>query len=126
MKHLLSFTLFTFSILAAFSGHLYAQPVEGDWEFFVQQAPWEYNKGVIQIHKNSDDLLEGTIIFHTGSRIPVENITAEDSEVTFRVFVDGTEVNADCTLEDGRLEGKVQTTEGEMHFTASRKEAESD
>lgn len=128
MKSILSYTFFASLLIAAFSTNLSAQSasLEGDWEFAVQQAPWEYNKGVIHIHLNSDDELAGDIRFHTGGTIPVESIIVDESSVQFRVFVDGYEVNAICTLEEDQLKGHVQTVEGEMVFAAERKLAEAD
>lgn len=124
MKNILSYILFAFILIAAFSTNLNARQIEGDWEFSVQQAPWEYNAGIISIESNSEEELTGTVTFHTGNSIPVESITVDDASVTFSVFVDGYEVNAVCTLEGDQLVGQVQSVEGNMSFSAIRKAEE--
>lgn len=98
---------------------LEAETLSGSWQFNVQQAPWEYNKGAIEIDYN-DGEYTGKVVFHTGREIPIQEIQVEEDSVTFDVVVDGYDVKAVCTIATDKLNGYVVTLEGNMDFVANR------
>lgn len=97
--------------------------LSGSWNFSVNQAPWEYNKGSIELEQAGDGIT-GKVVFHTGREVPIQEISVDGDSVTFDVVVDGYDVKALCTLSDDELKGYVMTMEGNMDFSASKKIAE--
>lgn len=114
--------LFIFSIDAIASSS--NSPLLGSWEFNVNEAPWEYSRGVIIIESGEDEELTGKIEFSTGRIVEIAAISVEDDKVVFEVIVDGYDVKTDLTITEDNLRGIVQTIEGNMNFTAKRAAAE--
>ncbi|TVQ66587.1 MAG: hypothetical protein EA360_05220 [Balneolaceae bacterium] len=114
--------LTTFTLLFIFTGNVQAQTastLEGDWQFSVNQAPWEYSRGVVAFVKDGD-LWTGKILFHVNREVAIEEVAVEGAEIRFDVTVDGYDVRAVFTRDGDDLSGIVYTIEGNMPFRANR------
>lgn len=113
------FTL-AFLLISIFIPVTDADTLVGSWQFNVQQAPWEYNKGTIEIEYNDVDDYHGKIVFHTGREVPIEEIYTEEESVTFDVVVEGYDIKAVGIIDTDKLHGYVVTVEGKMDFVANK------
>lgn len=125
MKKVLIHTLaITFSLSLISFGTTFAQSssgLEGDWNFSVNQAPWEYSRGVVTFAEGEESW-SGTILFHVNREVTVDEILVNGDEIRFSLIVDGYDVRTVFTLQDGELSGMVYTIDGNMPFRASRAE----
>lgn len=116
-----SLTMLLFSAYPAFAQS--SSELQGDWRFTVNQAPWEYSRGVITFEK-SGDAWSGTILFHVNREVSVEEISIDGDEVRFELIVDGYDVRTVFTVQEEELAGIVYTIDGNMPFRANRVESE--
>lgn len=127
MEKLFSATLFATLIMFLFSvqpsSALSSSDLDGDWRFTVNQAPWEYSRGVITFEKSGDAWI-GTILFHVNREVVVEEISMDGDEVRFELIVDGYEIRTVFAVQENEMAGIVYTIDGNMPFRANRVEAE--
>jgi hypothetical protein len=96
------------------------KPINGEWIFEVTDAPYGYEKGSL-IFSEKDGQTVCTIKLEAGE-LAVSNLKIEKDKVSFTTYVDGNPINAELTLENNKLTGKVDSPEGPKNITATKKE----
>lgn len=94
----------------------------GSWTFSVEQTMPEYSKGKLVFEEAEDEGFAGKIVFESGRTISMSSVDVEADTVTFKAYVDGGLVTTICTLNGDELTGAVQTTDGNLPFSATREE----
>jgi len=94
--------------------------VIGSWEFSNPQVPWEFNKGFINFMEGEDEAHSGEIEFHTGQKVPMNQVDIDGSFVSFGMDIAGSVVNADCMVEGSTMTCDITTMQGPMQITATR------
>lgn len=115
-----SLFLLAFILMAGTSNN--ESVLEGSWEFSVDDAPWEYSRGVLIFETNDDLELTGKVEFDNGRVIQISNISLDGDKVVFEVSVDGNDVKTDFTLSENEMSGYVHTVDGNLFFSAKRVE----
>ncbi len=96
--------------------------LKGAWQYEATQAPYEYQKGQIVFYEE-----EGAAkvkILTNGETIKAKNLKVENNQVTFDFYVDYEYCKAVLKYNEKKLSGKVQTSEGDIPVTMTRKKAE--
>lgn len=97
----------------------------GTWKFSAPTAPYGYEKGLIEISKDGDELI-GTMSFDGMQyKFDMERLKFADDIITFGLFIDGDDVFIKMSFgEKDELSGKAVTSEGEIPMTAKRENKE--
>jgi hypothetical protein len=96
-------------------------PLLGSWVFSINQAPWEYSRGIVHFEVNDENELTGKILFSSNTELKIATITREKNKVTFGINIEGMHVTTVVTLEENTIKGYVSTYDGDIPFTAKRK-----
>ena len=94
--------------------------VIGSWEFSNPQVPWEFNKGFINFMESEDEVYSGEIEFHTGQKVPMNQVDIDGSFVSFGMDIGGSVVSADCMVEGDTMTCDLTTMQGPMQITATK------
>jgi hypothetical protein len=94
--------------------------VVGSWEFSNPQVPWEFNKGFINFMEGEEESFTGEIEFHTGQKVPMNQVDVDGDFVSFGMDIAGSVVTADCMVEGDTLNCDLSTMQGPMQITATR------
>jgi hypothetical protein len=95
-------------------------PVTGSWNFNVPQAPWEYSKGKMILENDADDKITGKIKFDNGREVRIAKITRTEGKYTFEFNVEGNRVKTVFTLKNNEMTGVVETSDGNIPFSAKK------
>lgn len=118
-KSLSLFLLLLFTSLFTM-GSAENEAVVGSWEFSNPQVPWEFNKGSINFMEGEEEAYSGEIEFHTGQKIPMNQVEIDGNFVSFGMDIAGSIVTADCMVEDDTMNCDITTMQGPMKVTATR------
>lgn len=98
--------------------------VVGSWEFSNPQVPWEFNKGFINFMENEEEAYSGEIEFHTGQKVPMNQVDVDGDFVSFGMDIAGSIVNADCMVDGATMTCDLTTMQGPMQIVATKVTAE--
>lgn len=96
------------------------ETVVGSWEFSNPQVPWEFNKGFINFMEGEDEAYSGEIEFHTGQKVPMNQVDIDGNFVSFGMDIAGSAVSADCMVEGDTLTCDLTTMQGPMQVVATK------
>ena len=115
-------SLFLLFGLFGFNANLMAEnEPAGKWKFTAPDAPYGYDKGIIEISKDGDEL-KATISF-TGMdyRFDLEKVKYEEGRISFNLFLDGEDILVWLTFsEEDKIAGKAIYSQGEIQLFANR------
>lgn len=121
MKKVMILTLlaviFAGAVNAAVSGS--NKEVVGEWKYEVPTAPYGYDKGVFVLEEK-EGKLAGYIKLEDGYKIDLKNITYAENEFKCGLYVDYEYVSLKTKIDGKKMEGTVDTPEGEMKITATK------
>jgi hypothetical protein len=124
MKTILSlFSALIVYTLPTFALNLPVNPpagVEGIYEYKSPEAPYEYQKGIIELKKTANKWTAK--VTANDQTFAAQEVKVEHNEVQFRISVDGNSVLVKLQHKDGKLTGTASSdSEGVMKITAERK-----
>jgi hypothetical protein len=94
--------------------------VVGSWEFSNPQVPWEFNKGSINFMEGEDEAYSGEIEFHTGQKVPMNQVDIDGNFVSFGMDIAGSVVSADCTVDGTTMTCDISSMQGPMQIIATK------
>ncbi len=94
----------------------------GVWDYSVPYAPYEYSKGQL-VFTEKEGTIAGEIKIQ-GYAIPIKNLKVVEGTYSFGVEIEYNYIPITAKLEDGKINGKASTPEGDMTLTATRKIAD--
>ena len=114
--------LISSSVISAQSSSVKSSPL-GKWKFEAPYAPEGYTKGTIEF-SFADEKYSTKIAFAGGGySITGEKTKVEKDNVTFTVYVEGTEVSINLKDEgNSKMTGKAVYYEGEIPLTLIREQ----
>ncbi|MBN8859916.1 MAG: hypothetical protein J0H29_16080 [Sphingobacteriales bacterium] len=109
--------------LPTFALNLSANPpagMEGVYEYKSAEAPYEYQKGIIELKKVENKwTAKVTVNYQT---FTAQEVKVENNQVQFRINVEGNSVLVKLQHKDDKLTGTASSdAEGAMKITAERK-----
>jgi uncharacterized protein (TIGR03066 family) len=123
MKTLLSITVlvfaFTFAANASDSSKDIKKKIFGTWKVEAPDAPYDYQEGEIKFYK--EDGKEKIKISTTYDVIMGKNLKVEGNKVTFEFEVEYELCTAKLEYKDGKMTGIVETVEGNIPVTLTKK-----
>ena len=111
------------TLVFAASGNASAQKKAdplGTWNFYADEAPYEYNSGDIVIGKDGKEYT-AKIVFGEYYELKAESVKFEDDELSFKVYIEGETVYIKGTVKGDNLDGKASYSEGTITVKAERK-----
>ena len=122
-KKIVSYLILTL-ILGVFTINVQAadkKNPEGKWKFSVQDAPYGYEKGELEISKKKKEYA-GTMMFDGFEyKLECENVRFEKEELSFTLFVEGEDVLLVLKFsEKDKLSGRAVYSMGELSISAER------
>lgn len=118
-KVLYSFILLSIFIFTANSSAIQPETVSGKWKYEVKQAPYGYQKGVLEITEKKDTLT-GFINFDSGQRVPFSKMTIRNDSIWADIYVENEFVELEGKMIDSQMNGSVSTSMGKMDFEADK------
>ena len=116
--------LFLLAICSSFIGQattVQNPDIAGAWEFKAPAAPYEYSTGLIVVD-NTDGALQVKIKFDNGGEITGKEITYNERELKFQVFIESDVVKLALKMNDeGKLVGVANGPEGAIEVSATKK-----
>ena len=94
--------------------------VFGSWEYSVPNAPYEYQNGELIIENIANEL-SGHINVND-SEIELENINLEKNTLTFKIYIEDTQVSFKLDFEKKSFAGNVSYAEEILSITGTKKE----
>ena len=97
--------------------------VVGKWNYEASQAPYGYNKGVLDVKlevKEQEETLTAEVIFTSGQRSKFRNVTMSNDTVRGTAFVDGENIKLEAKVDKQLMTGTVDTSMGKMGITADK------
>ena len=97
--------------------------VVGKWNYEASQAPYGYNKGVLDVKlevKEQEEALTAEVIFTSGQRSKFRNVTMSNDTVRGTAFVDGENIKLEAKVDKQTMTGTVDTSMGKMSVTADK------
>lgn len=95
-----------------------ADEVTGAWEYTVENVPYEYSKGVMNITKDKKEY-SVKIQLQYGT-IDAKNVKVKDSTITFNVNVEGTDVSVTLNIEGDKMSGESSSYDGNFAIEGNR------
>lgn len=114
---LLVFSLFTVSSVSAETKK--KEPL-GTWHYNVADAPYGYETGDIVLKKD-DGKITGSLVFSEGYSVSLYDIKVDGKNLSFKAYVEGTEVAFDGTWSKKKIEGSITYSEGTLTLVAEPK-----
>ena len=94
--------------------------LKGTWEYKVPQAPYEYTSGKI-IFAEADGKQTVVIMFNDGTEVKGKDVKFENDTFSFSTEVQYNLVKVTGKLVQGKLTGKVDSPDGLLELTATKK-----
>lgn len=91
----------------------------GKWKYEVAQAPYGYNKGILEI-KEVKDKLTGEVNFISGEDLKLQKLTMRNDTIWASVYVDSENVKIVAKINKSKMKGSVQTSMGVMNLEADK------
>jgi len=117
MKRLMILVLFAFcaTMLQATEN----KSLLGSWDFKVAEAPAEYSTGKL-IFTEKEGEVTGVVKFMDGTEIKVRNLKIENNVFSLVADIETIEVTLKAKIADGKITGKVDSSQGLMNMIAER------
>ncbi len=93
--------------------------LKGSWQYKVPSAPYEYSSGQIIIAEQEGKMAI-TVNFSDGSQLKGQDVKIEDNSFSFTVLIESETIKVSGKLENGKINGKVDSSQGIMNFTAEQ------
>lgn len=98
--------------------------MEGIYEYKAAEAPYEYQKGTIELKKAENKWTVKVTV--DNQTIAAQDVKVEKNQVQFRIYVEGGSVLVKLQHKDDKLTGTASSSEeGVMKITAERKKVTS-
>lgn len=120
MKKIFYATIVLFAITSVFV--LNAQNKKaavGKWKYEVAQAPYGYNKGVLEI-KEVKDKLTGEINFSSGEDLMLQKLIMRNDTIWANIYVELENIEIVAKINNSKMKGSVQTSMGVMNLEADK------
>ncbi len=95
--------------------------VTGEWKFSCPEAPYGYQSGILNFELKKGDL-EGDVNFDDGYKIDLTKVELKDQELILNLYVDYELITVKLTVDEDKLTGHVNSSQGRFSVTAVRKE----
>ncbi len=95
--------------------------VLGTWKVAVVDAPYQYAKSSF-CFSEANGVLSGKVIFEDGKELKVSNLEFTKDVITFAVNIDGNDIKVKGKLENAKITGKVDSPNGLLDLTATKKQ----
>lgn len=89
----------------------------GTWQYSVVNAPYGYESGDLVLNKK-DGEITGSLIFSEGYNVSLYEIKIKKGQLSFKAFVEGTEISFEGTYTKKKIEGTVSYVDGTLALTA--------
>lgn len=109
-------TLFSGQAIASLKENL-----KGTWEMKVPAAPYEFSTGKV-IFGEAEGQSTVVVEFPGGAKLKGQNVKIENDTFSFSVIIEYETVKVTGKLVEGKLIGKADTPEGQMDFSAVKKQ----
>ena len=93
--------------------------VIGEWKYEVPSAPYGYEAGTLVIAEK-EGKLTGQVKFEDGYKIELKNVTYAEGVFKCGLYVDYEYVSIKAKIDGKKMNGAVDTPEGEMKITANK------
>ena len=90
----------------------------GAYEYTVENAPYEYSKGVIIIAKLSETYMVKVKL--PNGELAGEDVQVVDNSIKFNVFIEGQTVAVDLTVDGDIISGKSTSYDGTFNIQGKR------
>ena len=91
----------------------------GKWKYEVEQAPYGYNKGTLEIKKQKEALM-GELNFSSGNGVKLQKLTMRNDTIWANAYVDSEYIEIVAKISNSKMEGLVDTSMGKMIFKADK------
>lgn len=91
----------------------------GKWKYEVVQAPYGYNKGVLEI-KEVKDKLVGEVNFGSGQDMKLQKLTMRNDTIWANMFVDSENIEIVAKINKSKMKGTVNTSMGVIGLEADK------
>lgn len=96
-----------------------SKTIIGDWKYSVPEAPYGYEKGVIALVEK-DKALSGDLVFDSGYKVKLSNVTLKADTLRLGVYVDSEYVTVVSKVKGNKMEGTVDSSQGKMTLKAEK------
>lgn len=116
--------VFTFLLAIATSG-IYAsvspnnKEIIGEWKYAVPTAPYGYQKGVLVINEQENNLV-GEVKFEDGYKVELKNLKYTEGTFQCGLYIDYDYVSIKVTIKEKKMSGVVNSPEGDLNITAEK------
>jgi len=121
MKRFMFIVLFA-SIATLFSnvaGASVKEDIKGNWKYKVTDAPYDYQEGQFSIAEVNGKTT-ATAKFSNGNEIKIPEITLSDNTFSFSLTIESVLVKVTGKVVQGKIVGKVDSSQGLMDLKAER------
>ena len=120
MKKIILATIVLFAITSLFGLSAQNQKAAvGKWKYDVPQAPYGYNKGVLEI-KEVKDKLSGEVTFSSGQDLKLQKLTMRNDTIWVNMIVDSENIEIIAKINKSTMKGNVHTSMGVIGLEAEK------
>lgn len=113
-------TIVLFAITSVFGlGAQNQKAAVGKWKYDVPQAPYGYNKGVLEI-KEVKDKLTGEVTFSSGQDMKLQKLTMRNDTIWANMYVDSESIEIVAKIDKSTMKGSVHTSMGVIGLEAEK------
>ena len=91
----------------------------GKWKYEVAQAPYGYNKGVLEI-KEVNEKLTGELSFISGEDLKLQKLTMRNDTIWANIYVESENVQIVAKINKLKMNGSVNTSMGTMSLEGDK------
>ena len=91
----------------------------GKWKYEVAQAPYGYNKGVLEI-KEVNEKLTGELSFISGEDLKLQKLTMRNDTIWANIYVESENVEIIAKINKSKMKGSVNTSMGVIGLEADK------
>jgi hypothetical protein len=95
--------------------------IKGTWKVSVPDAPYEYSISTLSLTEEAGKLV-AKVIFDDGQIVKPTKVTYAKGKLSFVVNIEYNDIPLTGLLEKDKITGTVQSPDGTLNFTATRKE----
>ena len=121
MKRIATATALLCLLMVITTGNTIAMTTEkalyGTWHYSVVNAPYGYESGDLVLKKEGGEIT-GSLIFAEGYSVSLYEIKIKKGQLSFKAFVEGSEISFEGTYTKKKIEGTVTYVEGTLALTA--------
>ncbi len=94
------------------------EDVVGAWNYTVENAPYEYSKGILMITKK--DEAYNVDVQLTAGTLPAEDVEVDGGKITFVVYVEGSKVSVVLNVDGDKITGESSSMDGVFAIKGAR------